>query len=201
MLLLDNLTYRTLVHNKDGELLRDSGEIKAESYLVAYLAHVRAALSDLDTQAVPDTASASQTLRSPSSTPTGEDWMRVTAAAADDDKGILVGTGTTAVTVEDDSLVTKVIEGTGATQLSYATTAFSTIGQSASLASFTITRTFANSSGGAIVIAEVGIACTTTNTGGTPSKFFLLVRDVLASTESVGDGETLTVIYTIKVVL
>ena len=79
------------------------------------------------------------------------------AAAADTTLGIVVGTGTNAVTVSDYALQTKIAHGTGASQLSYQLMVFSAPVLAGSTVSFTMQRTYNNGSGGDITVQEVGL--------------------------------------------
>ncbi|GAI73856.1 unnamed protein product, partial [marine sediment metagenome] len=60
-----------------------------------------------------------------------------------------------------------------------------------------VTRTFTNSSGGSITVREIGIYCFSTDTGAI-ARYFCIVRDVLATPQAVGNGEILTVQYTLR---
>ena len=73
-------------------------------------------------------------------------------------RGIIVGTGTTAVAYTQYVLVTPVAHGTGASQLSYGTQVFDAAStDTGSAYYFGMNRSFTNSSGGDINIKEVGI--------------------------------------------
>jgi len=110
----------------------------------------------------------------------------------DDEVGIVVGTGSTAESVDDYKLDTKIVHGAGGGELQYGNQAFNIPVVGATEVNYVITRTFVNGSGGAIVVAEIGIDIEATSAAAN----FLAVRDVLPSTESVADGLTLTVQYT-----
>lgn len=121
------------------------------------------------------------------------------APSTNDDYGILIGTGNTAVDIADYALDTKIVEGSGSGQMNYGAHAsvspVSDVGNTYSYAG--ISRTISNNSGSGISVAEVGLAMmrfwdTTTN------RYFLLLREVLGSPVSVGDGEILTVTIRVK---
>jgi hypothetical protein len=120
------------------------------------------------------------------------------ATSGDDSHGLLVGTGTTATDIDDYALDTVVAEGTGAGQMEYGNHSIVASTHDGSTNSYAgITRTVANNSGGSIVVAEVGLVCnmdwdTTTN------RNFLLLREVLGTTVTVLDTQTLTATVRIK---
>jgi len=124
--------------------------------------------------------------------------MAVNAPAGTDSYGIVVGSGSTPQTYSDYALASQIKNGTGAGQLSYGVhTTTSSYGSASSYV--TISRTFTNQSGSAIVVREVGIIArqsTTTNSNTTDTKF-LIARDVLANPVTVNNLGTLTVTYTL----
>ena len=115
-----------------------------------------------------------------------------------DDCGIVVGTGTTAVAVADDNLATPAAHGVAATNMVHYGCYGLNYTTGATTASFDVERIFRNDSGGSIVVAEIGIysrgyANDNLDYG------FCIIRDVLASTITVLNGEYLKVKYTITV--
>ena len=73
--------------------------------------------------------------------------------------GIVVGTGTDAVTILDYKLQTQIAHGTGAGQLSYAAMLFpdADVTVAGGVCYYDFNRTFTNSSDGAITIQEIGL--------------------------------------------
>ena len=120
-----------------------------------------------------------------------------------DEKGIVVGTSSTAVAVADDNLVAIIPNGTSAGQFVYYGCWGLNYTTGASSASFDIERIFRNSSGGSIVVAEIGMYCASTTGQSSPPPAvafgFCILRDVLGATVTVLDGEYLKVKYTITV--
>ncbi len=103
--------------------------------------------------------------------------------------GILVGTGTGAEDKDDNALGTLIADGAGATQLEYsATTVFTPPLGITGGYRIRIERQFDNASGSTISIAEVGLALTHSDSGGT-QRFFLVIRDKLSSAQDVLDSE------------
>ncbi len=122
--------------------------------------------------------------------------LDVTAASGDVNKGILVGTGNTPPTINDYALQTKVAHGTGAGQLSYGAVTFGATASDTTTSQFTVTRNFANSSGGSITVNEIGLACSSGRMGNTVTTYyFLIIRDVIGGGIAVPNGQTLTVNY------
>jgi len=109
--------------------------------------------------------------------------------------GVVVGSGTTAVTPTDTKLETKIAHGTGSGQLVYLGCGLKPVVISGSDAYIDLVRFFENQSGGDVTINEVGIYAI----GATQQWGFCICRDVLSSSITVGDGQLLKVRYRIKV--
>lgn len=84
----------------------------------------------------------------------------------DDECGIVIGTGSTAVSVSDYWLDTEIEHGTGVGQMSYAQGSISAVNVLGTTCSVDINRAFTNNSGGAIVVTETGLVARTTGTSG-----------------------------------
>lgn len=108
-------------------------------------------------------------------------------------RGIVVGTGTTAVTVGDTKLQTQVLEGAAANLIHHILEEFTTPATSGSTRSFKATRLFLNDSGSDIVINEVGYYMLTSGWN------FCLARDIVSPGITVVNLGSLTVRYTIGV--
>jgi hypothetical protein len=137
--------------DKYGNIIADRKEEKANSCVKAFIAWLCAHGTNTVSSAVPDINGVNRSM-SPSY------WnSNGNPAAGNSDVGILVGTGTNAVNINDNNLQTKIIHGTSANQLSYSsesTQEFWTV--SGSDAYFKRQRTLINTSGGDITINEVG---------------------------------------------
>jgi len=114
-------------------------------------------------------------------------------AVTDDDRGIMVGIGTTPPTNTDVAMETKIVHGTGAGQLSYGATSKTTTTEVGANIDFVFTRTFNNGSGNTINVTETGIICIATNT----TTYFLIAHDTFSAV-AVANGQTLTVNYTLR---
>ena len=112
------------------------------------------------------------------------------AAAADITKGIVAGTGTTAVAITDYVLVTPIAEGIGAGQLNYQAMVFAALGVSGNNRLITMTRSLQNNSGGNITLGEVALYGKTFDT--TAYRTFCFARDLLTLTINAGQAKTIT---------
>lgn len=124
---------------------------------------------------------------------------RSAGAAADDTLGIVLGTGTTAVDIDDGNVETKILTGSTSGKLTYNAQTFAVPGVDSTTSQFTITRTFTNNSGGTISPSEI---CLLVNYGLIPNVTgkCMLTRDVI-SPITVLNGKTLTVNLKLKCVL
>ena len=109
--------------------------------------------------------------------------------------GIVVGSGTTAVTPTDTKLETKIAHGTGSGQLIHLGCGLKPVEISGSDAYVDLVRFFENQSGANITINEVGIYAI----GASQQWGFCICRDILSSSITVADGQLLKVRYRIKV--
>jgi hypothetical protein len=110
-------------------------------------------------------------------------------------QGIVVGTGSTAVTYGDTALAAIVDHGTSAGQLSFKRN--STNNYDLNNRQY-LQRSFENLSGNSITINECGIAVSLSSTTSTKQSCVLVVRDVLDSAITVANGQILTVVYEFK---
>jgi len=115
------------------------------------------------------------------------------AAIGDASKGIRVGTGTVAPTINDTGLQTPIAHGAGAGQLQYSSVTFGAPASDVTTSQFTITRNFANASGASITVNEIGLQLRAHRQDS--AFFFLVIRDVIAGGIAVPNGQTLTVNY------
>jgi len=127
------------------------------------------------------------------------------APGSDDSYGIVVGSGSTTLTLDQYTLATKISHGTGSGQLSYGISTFDDLGLDMTVSPpvyrFRLLRTFTNNTSAPININEVGII------GRSYWKFtsvaqdikYMISRDVLPTTYTVPAGGTATVAITIEV--
>ena len=109
--------------------------------------------------------------------------------------GTIVGTGVTAPTIDDYKIETIIDHGVAAGQLQYGAVTFGAPSSDATTSQFTVTRNFANGSGGAITVNEIALYVT-----GKAGKY-MTIHDVIGGGVAVPDGQTLTVNYRPQVVV
>jgi hypothetical protein len=113
--------------------------------------------------------------------------------------GIYVGTGTGSVTTKDMWLENEIQNGTTAEKLTYGTATITQDTYDGTTCQVTFTRTFANNSGGTIVINEVGLALYSSTEPGLYRQ--LMARDVVAGGIPINNGKTLTLTYQFQTVM
>lgn len=106
--------------------------------------------------------------------------------------GIQVGTGIGVPALTDNVLGTLIAHGIGAGQLQYSAMVYGAPSDDGVTSQFTCTRDFANASGGAINVQEIGLTMYQT----TPH-YVLLIRDLTGGI-NVLNGKTLTINYQIQ---
>jgi len=117
-----------------------------------------------------------------------------------DSVGIITGTGTNAITVDDYVLQTPIIHGTSAGRLEYLSCAVTNLIVTGTTYSFDLQRIFKNSSGNTINISELGIysVCYSYTTNYF-SDVFMIVRDLVSPTQAITDGTYMKVTYTFQI--
>lgn len=120
-------------------------------------------------------------------------WVK--ASVADDDKGIIIGTGNTAVALDDYAVETKIVEGAGAGQMNYLACTIAPPVVAGPICSFQVSRSVVNNSGGLITVREAGLYM---RLDGTPY-YGCAARDVFSTPQDVPDSGTITVDWTIRV--
>jgi hypothetical protein len=111
--------------------------------------------------------------------------------------GIIVGSGTTAVSLDDYRLASQIPNGTGAGQLVYGSNSVTTINQTLSnLWFYSISRTFTNQSTTPITITEVGLVGNVYDADTLVG--CLMARDLLPSPITVDPNDATVIRYTIK---
>lgn len=127
-----------------------------------------------DINVVTDTAGATFTLDHANNNSNG---YRMDAALNDDTHGLLVGTGTTAVAKDDNTIETKINDGSAAGELVYNAMVVSATTAIAGGYRVTLSRQFDNDSGGDITVKECGLVVTCRNTANA-QKYALIVHDL-----------------------
>lgn len=190
-----NLFYQLEVHEANGRLVRRTRRRRAHSFLGAMAQFMEATIAVRQVPNVRDITNTLRTIDHPGFIQNQFMFIGVTAAGSLA-RGIVVGTGSTAVVATDFNLETLVAEGSGSGQLNYSAEAVpSNVTSSSTTASLTFTRTASNNSGASITVREIGLRCFFTQGSNT----FQIIRDVLPSAEVVGVGQVLSVTYTIRI--
>jgi hypothetical protein len=118
------------------------------------------------------------------------------AAIGDITFGLVVGTGAVAPTINDYVLGTIILHDAApptAGRLQYGAVTFGAPASDVTTTQFTITRNFANASGGAITVNEIG--CYVKGYDPTTTYYFMTLRDVIGGGILIPNGQTLTVNY------
>jgi hypothetical protein len=199
--------------NKDNQLVRKGRRMRSRSFVKQFLQLFYCKYTGLNYTGIVSVANSTTSnyltdsvccpfyinaRSSPAEYPAGyyysSGYLTPTIVCPSDYVGIVAGSGTAAVTVSDYALTTRIANGTAASQLEYLGTEFTTVTASDPNASFTVSRTFRNSSGGNITINEVGIYAVWQ-----VSFDFCIVRDKLGSAYTINDGEYMKITYTFQV--
>ncbi|KKM71270.1 hypothetical protein LCGC14_1432360 [marine sediment metagenome] len=122
--------------------------------------------------------------------------FRMNGGAADPSRGIVIGTGTTAVAIGDYKLEALIPEGAGAGQMNYQACSVAMPVIAAPYCSFKVARVVTNNSGDTITVKELGVYAVML-VPGNPSG--CVIRDVLGTPLDVLDGGSISVDYTIRV--
>lgn len=180
------------VKDKDGKVT-DHRLMRSKSFVRQFLELLWVQtyqIPELAPYSVRDTANALQDICE------GGYTFDATAAIGDVTHGIIVGTGTTAPTINNHVIETLIDHDaappTGG-RLQYGAVAFGAPASDATTSQFTITRDFANASGGAITVNEIALYVRAFD--GAAAYYFMIIRDVIAGGIAVPDGQTLTVNY------
>jgi len=119
--------------------------------------------------------------------------MEASALERTDEYGVVVGTGSTAVTRDDYKLESQVPDGFADGQMVYGKTTVEDVNGDPPSSVFRIIRTFTNEGSSTISIYEIGLIVKAQN------RYVLIARDVLDTAQDVPAGATLTVRYIFKV--
>ena len=192
-----NLTYTLKDYDNQGKLVY-SVTRAAHSYLYNFAYVLYAHFLSLSTSSGLTITDTGNNSRSNLINNTGDFGMG--GASGSTTIGIVVGTGTAAVTASDIKLGTLIANGSSAGQLQYSNETFTTPVVAGSTSSFTTSRTVANGSGNTITINEIGIYAYATYYAATYYTVAVcMVHDVLGAGQPVANGHSLTITYTISV--
>ena len=119
--------------------------------------------------------------------------MEASALERTDEYGVVVGTGSTAVSRDDYKLEAQVADGFADGQMVYGKTTVEDVDGDPPDSVFRIIRTFTNEGSTTITIYEIGLIVKAQD------HYVLIARDVLSPAQDVPAGATLTVRYIFKV--
>ncbi len=133
--------------------------------------------------------------------------LNALAGSGDDSYGIVVGSGTTSVSINDYNLASKIAHGTGAGQLNYYGVSISGLTKvNPNTYEFYLERIFENLSGGDVTIAEAGLIVHHRlfyERGNSPlldkDTKFMIIRDLLPSPETITPESSITIRYYIRI--
>ncbi len=123
--------------------------------------------------------------------------LRMTAVEAFSSESIVVGSGFAAVTISDYSLGTQIAHGSGAGQLTYQAPTVNESVVSGPNCSFLVERAFVNNSGGDVTVKESAIYVRMK--GPIYYGYACVVRDVLTLPQTIPNGGSLSMSYTLRV--
>lgn len=180
----------------DGKLVKS---FECHSLVGNFIKHLYSAMGGIDNIQYYDTSHTTQQI-----TRYSPDTLFEINDAATDTMGIVVGTGSTAVNIADYNLATKIAHGTGSGQLSYSSstvTSIPAVVTGALSAQLTLSRSFANASGGIITVNEIGLNGRTMSENNPFYWKTLFARDVIAGGITVPNGSTLTLNYRVAIAI
>jgi len=181
------LSYEVIVKDRNGKIIARL-KSEARSWLKQWNQLIYGGMSN-SAQTVTDTGGTGRTQS------VSYDLLGAAGVAGDATRGVVVGTGTTGVTISDFRLESQVAHGTGAGQLEHQATQVIYPTVSGSQCYFQLKRILVNHSGGLVSVNEIAIY------GDITSSFrACIARDVLAGTVTIPDGGSITVIYSVKAV-
>jgi len=193
--------YDVEVRDRNGKLISKTSGF-SRSFLRLWIRMLRTMMNargyGTDTgETLTNTAGSGVTFRSARSTAEAYGLLGVRAVSADSAYGTMVGTSDVAFDKTHYGLQAKIAHGGGANQLLYGEVTVEDYFEWNSNARFRVIRAFSNTGGVTVTVKEIGIALW--NQTGSLSNYFMVCRDVLASPQSVPDGATLTVRYSIYI--
>jgi len=201
------------VWDRDGKVVQ-RGRQEMRSFINNFLkileALFRAGQGSATSTTLTDTSGSSKTVYAEwytdAATLGGGTPMACNASSGDDSYGIVVGSGTVPLALDQYSLASKISHGTSSGQLSYGPMTFEDLGLDQTVSPpvyrMRLIRTFINLTSSAININEVGIVARNhwKNAGSVIIDVrYLIARDVLATTYTVPAGGGASVAITIEV--
>lgn len=164
---------------------------RSESYVQQFLQLMLVQMGMIGATGVANIRDTGNTLRTVKCPRNGNyGTFRCDAAATVVTYGLIIGTGSTAPTITDYHIETIIAHAT----MNYSLMTFGAAASDATTSQMTLTRNFANVSGGGVTVNEVAAYVMGEDTG-EAQRFFMILRDVIAGGILVPNGQTLTVNY------
>jgi hypothetical protein len=186
-----DLYYSFQVRNQDGTLALDSGRREGHSFTKQFAQLMfnsrMFGLARFTPESVTDITGASITAFR-----NMIDGFSAIAATGVSNRGLQVGSGTTAESIDDYVLATQIAHGTSAGQLQYGTATFGAPSTDSTSTTIRFTRVFTNGSGNTVTVKEIGLVGR--HLFPIPEASYLLIRDLTGDID-VLDGQQLTVNY------
>ena len=183
-----NITYKLVVKDKGGKVVQEL-QTPGHSFVRQFLEVLYAQMTNQTITTVTDITGSDNSA-------TGADVDHLPChPAVGNNRGVTVGTGSTAVDISDNALAALIADGTASGQLTHGAQVITAANVTSQTAQFSIMRPFTNGSGGDIVVAEVGLQ----GNYETSSLHALLAREVLGSTVTIQNGQTIDVTATIQI--
>ena len=184
------LYYSYQVRGADGRIKVPFRRRTAHSFLQNYITWLFLRMVGPTTQSLTDTGGASRTIHRNS-------LFDCNTAAGTSTEGLVVGTGTNAVTISDTKLQTQIAHSTSAGTLDYGASVVNQPSSDSTSTTLILTRVFANSSGGSITVTEIGIYASMGDAeSSTSNRQLCIVRDL--ATIALSNGDQLTLNYILK---
>jgi len=181
------LWYSVVVRDRHGKVVSRERR-RSRSFLKQWNQLVYVHMSASLTESIKDTGGANRTSQAAAMN------FAMNAGAGVTTYGIRVGTGNTAVAIDDYALDTPIAEGTGAGQMEHGGCLVATSVVAAPSCSFLVSRWVVNNSPGIITVREAGIYVKLYVT-----YFICLTRDVFVTPQAVPIGGAITIDWTIQV--
>lgn len=194
------LRKRIILHNKEGEVTYDSGDLPSHSFVKGFMQGMQLIYGNVvEPRPLFKTAAGALYTVTVDTIWTTADYPFSVDNDLDDDKwGILIGDDDTTPEENDNFRLDSLIEsGAGAGQVNYGVTSWDpTITIDGNEVRWSFNRPMTNNSGGNVVVKEIGVYVRIYGT--TPIHYVMILRDIINPAITIPNGETMTVQYTIK---
>ena len=182
-----NITYKLVVRDKNGKVVSEQ-TTPGHSFVRQFLDVLYGQMLNQSSSSITDILGTSRTIF-------GNDAGNLVVSVNSDDRGVVLGTGTTAVDIGDNKIETEIDDGTASGELTHGAQVLTAPTTTSQTAQFSVMRPFTNGSGGTIVVTEVGLYGNADLT----TIFFCFAREVLGSSVSVLNGQTIDVTAQIQI--